>query len=151
MRIRTPSSANASGAVSGSRPANSGKGSTLPGVFAGELSRQEQSDERYQEEINLLRTEIDQTGERLSEEPTLQNFTRFREALSRLARRITAEAYRLEKFGGTPQNPRYFEQITVINHEADRLYRLIIQEQHDNLAITARVIGIKGMVVDLIT
>ena len=79
------------------------------------------------------------------------NFKNFRDQLSKLAKRITNEAYQLEKIGGTPQNPRYFEIITVINAEADRLYNLIVKENRNHLAITAKVIGIKGMVVDLIT
>jgi uncharacterized protein YaaR (DUF327 family) len=39
----------------------------------------------------------------------------------------------------------------VINTEADRLYNLLLHDQRDNMAITAKVIGIKGLVVDLIT
>jgi hypothetical protein len=90
-------------------------------------------------------------GDKLVQEPTLANFKQFRDILSKLVKRVSNEAYRLDKFGGTPQNPRYYETITVINSEADRLYNLIVQEQRDNMAITARVIGIKGLVVDLIT
>ncbi len=58
----------------------------------------------------------------------MPNFKRFRELLSQLAKRISTEAYRLEKIGGTPQNPRTFEIITVINAEADKLYNLVVQE-----------------------
>jgi len=90
-------------------------------------------------------------GEKLECEPTLTNFKQFRELLSRLAKRINNEAYRLDKVGGTPLNPRYFEIITVIDKEADKLYELVIKEQKDRMSITAAVIGIKGLVVDLIT
>ena len=48
-------------------------------------------------------------------------------------------------------NPRYYEIITVIDREADKLYELIVKEQKDSMAITASVIGIKGLIVDLIT
>ena len=113
---------------------------------------QEQSnDGSYEQELDILRKEIEQAGEKLQMEPTLPHFTKFRDLLSRLAKRVSAEAYRLEKIGGTPQNPRYFEIITIINAEADRLYNLIIKENKNHLAITANVINIKGMVVDLIT
>jgi uncharacterized protein YaaR (DUF327 family) len=125
------------------------KGVTSP--FANKLNQQQQEADSYEQEIDDLRKEIDLAGDKLEKEPTLTNFKRFRELLSHLAKRISTEAYRLEKIGGTPQNPRYFEIITVINAEADRLYNLIIKENKDNLAITAKVIGIKGMVVDLIT
>lgn len=64
---------------------------------------------------------------------------------------MNAEAYRLDKFGGTPQNPLYYEIITVINREADNLYNLIVKENKDPMAITAKVTDIKWLVVDLIT
>ncbi|RII29321.1 MAG: DUF327 domain-containing protein [Geobacter sp.] len=120
-------------------------------LFAAELNQQQTGFQSYEQEIENLRQEIDRSGERLNKEPTLPNFKQFRDLLSKLAKQINAEAYRLEKIGGTPQNPRYFEIITVINTEADRLYNLIISENKDQLAITAKVIGIKGMVVDLLT
>jgi len=119
--------------------------------FATEFSQQQAELNSYEQEIEDLRTEIDQAGDKLQKEPTLSNFKRFRDQLSKLAKRISNEAYHLNKIGGTPQNPRYFEIITIINAEADRLYNLIIKENKDHLAITAKVIGIKGMVVDLIT
>jgi uncharacterized protein YaaR (DUF327 family) len=105
----------------------------------------------YDREINELRKEIENAGDRLEKEPTIPNFKQFRDILSRLAKRISNEAYRLEKCGGTPQNPRYYEIITTINVEADKLYNLIICEQKNNMAIIEKVIGIKGLVVDLIT
>ena len=119
--------------------------------FATEFSLQQNEINSYEQEIEDLKEEIDQAGDKLEKEPTLSNFKHFRDQLSKFAKRITNEAYHLQKIGGTPQNPRYFEIITVINAEADRLYNLIIKENKDNLAITAKVIGIKGMVVDLIT
>lgn len=120
-------------------------------LFATEFGLKQTEVNSYEQEIEELREELDQAGEKLKKEPTLSNFKHFRDQLSKLAKRITNEAYHLMKIGGTPQNPRYFEIITVINAEADRLYDLIIKENKDHLAITAKVIGIKGMVVDLIT
>lgn len=123
----------------------------LGSLFSAELSNRQADIDNYEQEVEALRHEIDTVGDKLAQEPTLPNFKRFRDLLSQLAKRISAQAYHLEKISGTPQNPRTFEIITVINAEADRLYNLIIQKQRDNLAITAKVIGIKGLVVDLIT
>lgn len=120
-------------------------------LFSDALSTKQEQYETYEEEIEQLKKEIDLAGEKLEKEPVLENFRRFRDLLGRLAKRISAEAYQLEKVGGTPHNPRYFEIITIINAEADRLYNLIVMEQRDRMAITAKVIGIKGLVVDLIT
>lgn len=119
--------------------------------FADELSHHEEEAASYQDDINTLRSDIEKAGNLLSSEPTLANFKYFRDLLSKLAKKVNAEAYRLDKFGGTPQNPRYYEIITVIDREADHLYNLIVRENKENMAITAKVIGIKGLVVDLVT
>lgn len=124
---------------------------TMSSFFADELSHQEEGVAAYQDDTEALRMEIETAGNLLTTEPTLPNFKHFRDLLSQLAKKVSAEAYRLDKVGGTPQNPRYYEIITVINHEADTLYNLIVKENRDNMAITAKVIGIKGLVVDLIT
>lgn len=120
-------------------------------LFASELDHREDEISSYEENIETLRSEIEKAGNLLTSEPTIPHFKRFRDLLSNLAKLVNAEAYRLEKFGGTPQNPRYFEIITVINKEADALYNMIIKENRDSMAITAKVIGIKGLVVDLVT
>jgi uncharacterized protein YaaR (DUF327 family) len=119
--------------------------------FAEKLDHHEDLVATYQDDIETLRSDIEKSGDLLTIEPTLANFKHFRELLSKLAKKVSAEAYRLDKFGGTPQNPRYYEIITVINRDADILYNLIVKENRDSMAITAKVIGIKGLVVDLVT
>jgi len=126
-------------------------GSVARSLFSTEMLQQDKEVNGYNQVIDELRKEIDLAGEKLEKEPTIPNFLSFRDILSRLVKRISNEAYRLDKYGGTPQNPRYFEIITTINLEADKLYNLIIHEQKNNMAITEKVIGIKGLVVDLIT
>ena len=120
-------------------------------LFTEELSHQETGIASYQDDIETLRNEIEKAGVLLTTEPTITNFKQFRDLLSKLAKKISAEAYRLDKFGGTPQNPRYYEIISIIDREADALYNLIVKENRDSMAITAKVIGIKGLVVDLVT
>ncbi|HIJ81484.1 MAG TPA: YaaR family protein [Desulfuromonadales bacterium] len=123
----------------------------LTSLFDTEVAHKVSSIVSYQDDVDTLRREIETVGEKLSREPTLANFKQFRELLSSLAKRISTEAYRLEKFGGTPQNPRYYEVISVIDREADKLYELIVRENRDHIAITDKIIGIKGLVVDLVT
>ncbi len=125
--------------------------SGLFSLFSSELNAIQTETNAYEHDIETLRQEIDAAGEMLEREPTVPRFKKFRELLSKLAKRVSSEAYRLEKVGGTPMNPRYYEIITVIDKEADKLYQLIIREQKDHMAITAAVIGIKGLVVDLVT
>jgi uncharacterized protein YaaR (DUF327 family) len=132
-------------------PLSNSNSSLTRTLFSAEIHQQENIANEYDREIDGLRREIESAGDKIEKEPTIQNFKLFRDILSKLAKRIHTEAYCLEKCGGTPQNPRYYEIITTINTEADKLYKLIIQEQKNNMAITAKVIGIKGLVVDLIT
>ena len=126
-------------------------GAGLFSLFSSELQTKQQEIDHYNQDITELRTSLEAAGKTLEQEPTIHNFKKFRELLSKLAKQVSNEAYRLEKVGGTPMNPRYYEIITVIDKEADKLYELIVKEQKDRMAITASVIGIKGLVVDLIT
>mgnify|MGYP000894774702 CR=1 FL=1 len=126
-------------------------GAGLFSLFSSELQTRQQEIDHYNQDIAELRTSLESAGKTLEQEPTIQNFKKFRELLSKLAKQVSSEAYRLEKVGGTPMNPRYYEVITVIDKEADKLYELVVKEQKDRMAITASVIGIKGLVVDLIT
>ena len=146
MRIHEKSSPHE---ISKSENKNKSTG-TGKNLFALEMKQQTRTIS-YEQEVDDLRKDIEQVGEELEKEPHLGNFKKFRDLLSKLATLISNEAYRLEKTGGTAQNPRYYEIISVINTEADRLYGLIVNEQRDRMAITAKVIGIKGLVVDLIT
>ena len=120
-------------------------------LFSEELCNKQINVHSYEKDVDKLRIEIEYAGDKLENEPILANFQNFRNLLSKLSKLITAEAYQLEKIGGTPSNPRYYEIITIINTEADKLYNLILNEQRNHMAITAKVIGIKGLVVDLIT
>jgi len=75
------------------------------------MQQQDKTIDGYDREIGELRKEIESAGDKLDREPTITNFKQFRDILSKLAKRINAEAYRLEKGGGRPQNPRYYEII----------------------------------------
>ena len=148
MRIQDSSSLRE---IDKNKKSNSPVKNTINSFFADELNHQEERVSSQQDDTDSLRSEIDKAGNLLTVEPTLTNFKQFRDLLSKLAKKVNTEAYRLDKLGGTPQNPRYYEIITVINREADNLYNLIVKENRDSMAITAKVIGIKGLVVDLIT
>lgn len=132
-------------------PTSKPKGNPLFSLFTSELKDKLVELDSYEQDVESMRKQINIMGAKLETEPTLPNFKQFRDLLGRLAKRISTEAYRLEKVGGTPANPRYYEIITVIDREADKLYHLVVKEQKDRMAITATVIGIKGLVVDLTT
>jgi uncharacterized protein YaaR (DUF327 family) len=105
----------------------------------------------YEQQLQDLKDEIDRAGTDLEREPTVANFRTFRDLIATLAKSVTSNAYRLERVGGTTLNPRCFEIVTVIDREADNLLRLIMTENKDRLAITNKIMELKGLIVDFLT
>ena len=85
----------------------------------------------------------------LEQEPAIVNFKAFRELLGAMARKVSAEAYKVELLGGGITG-RTHEVMTVIDKEADLLYHLVMREQKDHIRIVAQIIKIKGLVVDFL-
>ncbi|AAR35061.1 MAG: hypothetical protein ACD_55C00102G0002 [uncultured bacterium] len=117
--------------------------------FVRTLTRNRSEFENYEQELQVLKDELDKVGNELEREPTIANFRTFRDLIGRITKNVTSHAYRLQRVGGTTLNPRCFEIITVIDREADNLYRLIMTENKDRLAITNKILELKGLVVDL--
>jgi len=136
--------------------AKKGKGAATKGVtgssaplFAGRLTQVAQSSSDYAGELERLKEEIDKAGDALEQEPTIVNFKTFRELIGTMAKKVSAEAYRIELVGGGFTG-RTHEVMTVIDKEADLLYHLVMREQKDHIRITAQIIKIKGLVVDFL-
>jgi len=100
-------------------------------------------------ELEELKKEIDLAGDNLERDPSMAHFKEFRELLTSMARKVTAEAYRVELLSGSPRAPAYHEIITVIDKHADSLYRLIMSEQKDRIKIAAKIQEIRGLLVSL--
>lgn len=135
--------------------AKKGKGTPAKGVagtgkplFAGRLTQVMKATSDYAGELQRLKEEIDQAGDLLEQEPTIANFKKFRELIATLAKKVSAEAYRVELVGGA--SGRVHETITIIDREADLLYHLIMREQKDHIKIAAQLIKIRGLVVDFL-
>jgi uncharacterized protein len=133
-----------------------GKGTAAKGVggssgplFAGRLTAVAKSSSDYPGELQRLKEEIDQAGATLEQEPTIVNFKAFRNLIGALAKKVTAEAYRVELVGGGFTG-RTHEVMTVIDKEADLLYHLIMREQKDHIRIVGQIVKIKGLVVDFL-
>lgn len=118
--------------------------------FSGELQVRERELSDHQNELTLLKSEIERVGEELERRPTLENFARFREVIGSLTKKVSREAYRLEKIGGTPMHPSCFEIVNLLDKQLDDLYRLMLAEQKDRISLTNKIIGIKGLVIDLL-
>ena len=126
--------------------ARTGEGGGSPFVRA--LSRRQNEFLSYEQELQELKEDIDRAGTDLEREPSIANFKVFRDLIGTLTKKVTSHAYRLERVGGNTLNPRCFEIVTVIDREADNLYRLIMAENKDRLAITNKIMELKGLVVD---
>ena len=136
--------------------AKKGKGTAAKGVtgasaplFAGRLTAVTKSSADYPGELQRLKEEIDNAGSVLEQEPTIVNFKNFRGLIASLAKKVSAEAYRVELVGGGFTG-RTHEVMTVIDKEADLLYHLIMREQKDHIRIISQIIKIKGLVVDFL-
>lgn len=117
--------------------------------FVRALARNRTEFDTHEQELQNLKDELDKVGNELEREPTIANFRMFRDLIGRITKTVTTHAYRLQRVGGTTLNPRCFEIITVIDREADNLYRLIMTENKDRLAITNKILELKGLVIDL--
>lgn len=102
-------------------------------------------------ELKELKDAIDKAATDLDQEPTVAHFRTFRDLLSVFAKKASTEAYRVERIKSSGITPHEHELVAVINKEADELYRLIVSEQKDRLAITGKIMRIKGLVVDFLT
>lgn len=118
-------------------------------LFAGRLTQIAKSSSEYQGELQRLKEEIDKAGEVLEQEPTIVNFKSFRNLIGAMAKKVSAEAYRIELVSGGFTG-RTHEVVTVIDKEADLLYHLVMREQRDHIRIVAQIVKIKGLVVDFL-
>lgn len=148
MRINEKSDSRSIAKKEKGTPAKSVAGTGAP-LFAGRLAAVAKAGTEYQGELQRLKDEIDKAGEVLEQEPTIANFKAFRELLGTMARKVSAEAYRVEMLSGGVTG-RSHEIIAVVDKEADLLYHLVMREQKDHIRIVAQIVKIKGLVVDFL-
>jgi len=134
----------------GERPAAVRPGG-LRALFAGKLAAEEVKLVDFQLELEQLKSAIDRAGDTLDQQPTVANFREFRDLLGAITKKVLDMAYRLEKVGGTAMDPHYHEIVAVMDREADQLYQLMLRQQKDHVAITTKIMEIKGLVVDLLS
>jgi uncharacterized protein YaaR (DUF327 family) len=133
----------------GAAPGKSTQGGGLTSLFALNLGRQTTEIDSRQRELEELKQDIDKAGNDLERDPTMANFKTFRGLITELSRKVLTGAYKVEMQGG-PNSPHIHEIITVVDKKADELYRLVMGEQKDRLAITNKIMELKGLVVDFL-
>ena len=99
-------------------------------------------------ELEEIKEELEDMGACFENEPTMANFRVFRELIRRFAKKAHTLAYRLEKLKGKRPYCIY-EIISIIDRNADELYRLVMDEQRDRFRIASRIANINGIIVKI--
>ncbi|MBI4978556.1 MAG: YaaR family protein [Spirochaetes bacterium] len=118
-------------------------------LFQSVLKQQEIQFTDYDLEPEELKQQLEQAGDALDKDPSLEQFVKFRDLFRALTQKVSSEAYRL-KTVGMSRNKRY-EIVKIINTELDALYRLVRSTQKDRIAITNKIVRLKGLVVDVLS
>lgn len=124
--------------------------SSIVSPFSQMLSVEETEHSVHKMELEQLRNEIEEAGTALDKVPTLKEFNKFRDLIGVLTQKVTKEAYRLRTVGLYSHN-RQHQVIATINQELSELYKLVMSEQKNRIAIASRVIKLKGLVVDVLS
>lgn len=118
--------------------------------FRTELEKQEAiAFEEFSLSLDDLKREIDNAGDALDREPSLEQYQHFRDLIRELTKRVSTDAYRLKKVGLS--RTKQYEIVKVINTELDALYRLVRETQKDRIMVTNKIIRLKGLVVDVLS
>lgn len=121
-----------------------------PSLFSTMLQEEETVHTSYSLDLEELRKQIDVAGNALEREPSLEEFTHFRDLIKTLTEKVSKEAYKLRTVGFAFRSKEY-SIVTTIDEELSSLYKLIISEHKNHLAIANKVIRIKGLVVDVLS
>ena len=141
-------------------PGKASKGSRIsPGcpsdglsLFAETLLHSDRALEGSQLRLELegLKDRIDQAGVDLERRPTIEHLEAFRNLIITFTRKITANAYRLENLGSwNSVNCQHI--LCTIDQEADTLLGLVMAQNRDRLRITAKIMEIRGLIVDVLS
>ena len=121
-----------------------------PSIFSNMLQEEEKIYTEHSLDIGELRRQIDEAGVALEEDPSLDEFNHFRDLIRTLTEKVSKEAYKLRTVGFAFRSKEY-SIVTTIDEELSSLYKLIINEHKNHLAIANKVIKIKGLVVDVLS
>jgi hypothetical protein len=118
-----------------------------PSPFSRELAKKEEIIRDLDAlELEDIKEELLDMGASFEKEPTLANFRIFRELIGKFARKALSLAYRIERLKGA-RHGCIHEIVSVIDRNADEIYRLVMDEQRDRLCLAGRIANINGMIV----
>ena len=81
----------------------------------------------------------------------LERLQKFRDLIRSLTDKLVKDAYRIRIVSSYMRRGREYQVVSKINEELDSLYRLIMSEQKNHIAIANKVMRLKGLVLDLMS
>lgn len=102
-------------------------------------------------ELGRMQEALSKAGDELERNPTLGNLEVFRALLASIVKKVTQQGFAVDNLGPGWQAQDRHQIIRTLDEEATHLLDLVLQEQKDRVAITRRVVQIKGLVVDLLS
>ncbi len=104
--------------------------------------------------IQLLISELNSSGEELKNAPSLKSFTHYKMIVEKIFKSLTRDIYQLKKITSIDKKnftQKEFHLIKVVNVELNSLLSLISQEQKNNFSIAAKIVKIKGILLEHLT
>ena len=126
---------------------SSPKVSVASSPFAAMLE-EEREIKKYSYELDELKKQIYDAGYALEKSSNIKEFQKFRDLIRALVEKVIKDAYRVRNLN---MNKKTFNVVSKINEELDSLYREIISEQKNHIAIANKVMRLKGLVLNLIS
>ena len=126
---------------------SSPKVSVASSPFAAMLE-EEREIKKYSYELDELKKQIYDAGYMLEKSSNIKEFQKFRDLIRALVEKVIKDAYRVRNLN---LNRKTYNVVAKINEELDSLYRDIIAEQKNHIAIANKVMRLKGLVLNLIS
>ena len=126
---------------------SSPKVSVASSPFAAMLE-EEREIKKYSYELDELKKQIYDAGNMLEKSSNIKEFQKFRDLIRALVEKVIKDAYRVRNLN---MNRKTYNVVAKINEELDSLYRDIIAEQKNHIAIANKVMRLKGLVLNLIS
>lgn len=103
------------------------------------------------EQLNQLHELLSKAGDELERSPTLGNLEVFRALLANLVGKVVKEGFEVSNVGPGWHPAERHQLVRRVDAEAEELLQLVMSEQKDRVAISRRLLNIKGLVIDLMS
>jgi uncharacterized protein YaaR (DUF327 family) len=97
-------------------------------------------------DLEAITAQLEEAGENLGNDPTLDNFLSFKDSMGKFARKATSIAYCIDKIFTPRQKSHVITR--VVDEETDYLYNKTMSNQNFNIRIASEVDDIKGMILN---